>query len=143
MSWIKDTGYFERTPDMVFALQRQTAGKRTKQVPVIRYESGETQHTELIEIDGISVMTQSQFAPISIDNFLKAHKKNNPTADMKSYRAKLERSVQAKKSGALCAQCGCPIWAIGTATVGWSGCFTCITGETDSSEDYEIDSVCF
>lgn len=42
MSWKKDTGYFERTPDMVFALERRTArnnniaGKKTKQFPVIR-----------------------------------------------------------------------------------------------------------
>ncbi len=39
--------------------------------------------------------------------------------------------------------CGQPIWAIGSATVDWDGCFTCITGEADESEDYEIESVCF
>ena len=38
MSWKKDIGYFQRTPDMVFALERRTVGKRTKQVPVIRYK---------------------------------------------------------------------------------------------------------
>jgi len=42
-SWKKDIGYFERTPDMVFALKRQVTKKgknsvRTKQVPVIRYK---------------------------------------------------------------------------------------------------------
>ena len=41
-SWSKATGYFERTPDMVFALERKVTKKgknsvRTKQVPVIRY----------------------------------------------------------------------------------------------------------
>ena len=36
-SWKKDIGYFERTPDMVFALQRQKVGKKVKQVPIIRY----------------------------------------------------------------------------------------------------------
>jgi hypothetical protein len=41
-SWKKDIGYFERTPDMVFALQRQVTKKgknsvRTKQVPIICY----------------------------------------------------------------------------------------------------------
>ena len=35
------------------------------------------------------------------------------------------------------------MWAAGTAIVGWNGCFNCITGESDNSEDYEIDSVCF
>ena len=39
MSWEKDIGYFERTPDMVFALERKTIGKKVKQVPVIRYKS--------------------------------------------------------------------------------------------------------
>jgi len=43
MSWKKDIGYFERTSDMVFALQRQVTKKgknsiRTKQVPIIRFK---------------------------------------------------------------------------------------------------------
>lgn len=37
MSWKKDIGYFERTTDMVFALERRTYGNKVKQVPVIRY----------------------------------------------------------------------------------------------------------
>jgi hypothetical protein len=37
MSWKKDSGYFERTGDMVFALERRKTGKKTKQCPVIRY----------------------------------------------------------------------------------------------------------
>ena len=40
VSWHKDLGYFERTPDMVFALQRQHVGKKVKQVPLIRYKGG-------------------------------------------------------------------------------------------------------
>ena len=37
-SWKKDIGYFERTPNMVFALERRQKGKKgkTKQVPIIR-----------------------------------------------------------------------------------------------------------
>jgi hypothetical protein len=38
ISWKKDIGYFERTPDMVFALERVTVEKKTKQVPIIRYK---------------------------------------------------------------------------------------------------------
>ena len=41
MSWKKDIGFFERTSDMVFALERQKKGRKgnkTKQVPVIRYK---------------------------------------------------------------------------------------------------------
>jgi len=42
-SWSKADGYFERTPDMVFALQRKVTKKgknsiQTKQVPVIRHK---------------------------------------------------------------------------------------------------------
>lgn len=32
MSWKKDEGFFERTPNMVFALERQTIGKKVKQI---------------------------------------------------------------------------------------------------------------
>lgn len=38
ISWKKDIGYFERTPDMIFALERKAVGKKTKQLPVIRYK---------------------------------------------------------------------------------------------------------
>ena len=42
VSWQKGSGYFERTPGMVFALERKVTKKgknsvRTKQVPVVRY----------------------------------------------------------------------------------------------------------
>lgn len=37
MSWKKGEGFFERTPDMVFALQRRKVGNKTKQYPVIRF----------------------------------------------------------------------------------------------------------
>ena len=41
MSWKKDMGYFERTPDMIFALERRVVKKskcsiKTKQFPIIR-----------------------------------------------------------------------------------------------------------
>ena len=44
-SWSKESGYFQRTSDMVFALERQVTKKgknsiRTKQVPVIRSKEG-------------------------------------------------------------------------------------------------------
>lgn len=36
VSWKSDIGFFERTRDMVFALERRKAGKKVKQVPIIR-----------------------------------------------------------------------------------------------------------
>ena len=41
MSWKKDIGFFERTSDMVFALERRTIGKKVKQILVIRYTNKE------------------------------------------------------------------------------------------------------
>lgn len=83
------------------------------------------------------------FIPISIDDYVRSHMENNPDDN----KAKVENAVRsataAKKNGARCMQCGQPIWAIGTATVGWNGCFSCICGEADNSEDFEIDSVCY
>ena len=46
----------------------------------------------------------------------------------------------AFRSGLKC-KCGQPIWVIGSAEVGF-GCFTCITGETYSSGDYELEEAC-
>ncbi len=37
MSWIKGEGFFERSGDMVFALERRKVGNKIKQCPVIRY----------------------------------------------------------------------------------------------------------
>ena len=38
MTWKKDFGFFERTGDMVFALERRKIGNKQKQCPVIRYK---------------------------------------------------------------------------------------------------------
>ncbi|EFU75457.1 hypothetical protein [Lachnoanaerobaculum saburreum] len=38
MSYHKDMGYFERTGNMIFALEKKKRGEKTKQVPVIRYK---------------------------------------------------------------------------------------------------------
>ncbi len=46
MSWLVDCGFFERTADMKFCLQRHTVGKKVKQVPVVRYFSEELAHEE-------------------------------------------------------------------------------------------------
>ncbi|MBR0282005.1 MAG: 30S ribosomal protein S6 [Oscillibacter sp.] len=42
MSWKKGEGFFERTSDMVFALERRKIGKKIKQCPVIRYRNAES-----------------------------------------------------------------------------------------------------
>lgn len=38
MSWKKDAGFFERTGDMVFCLQRRKVGSKVRQFPIIHYK---------------------------------------------------------------------------------------------------------
>ena len=38
MSWLRGEGFFERTSDMVFALERRKIGTKYKQCPVIRFK---------------------------------------------------------------------------------------------------------
>jgi len=37
VSYLKGTGYFQRTSDMAFGLERRKMKNKVKQVPVIRY----------------------------------------------------------------------------------------------------------
>lgn len=76
--------------------------------------------------------------PISISSFVKKYSANNPSEDPKVISKNLEANLKRKKKGARCNQCGAPIWVIGTSVCGWDGCFTCITGEADASDDYEV-----
>ena len=43
MSWKKGIGFFERTPDMVFALERRQIGKRSNSVLLSERAETETQ----------------------------------------------------------------------------------------------------
>ncbi|QQK77476.1 hypothetical protein HUG15_19080 [Salicibibacter cibarius] len=80
--------------------------------------------------------------PISIEKFVKMHCETNPDEEPKQLRENLKEAVADKKAGATCFNCEQEIWAIGSAIV-YNGCFTCLTGDADSSEDYEIDDVCW
>ena len=80
--------------------------------------------------------------PISIDDFVKKHSKNNNMKNSDQLRDSLIQAVEDKKNGETCPSCGNEIWAIGSALVR-QGCFVCITSDTDSSEDYEIEDVCW
>lgn len=80
--------------------------------------------------------------PITIDEFVKKHGKNNKMKNTDQLRESLMQTVEDKKNGETCHSCGNEIWAIGSALV-QQGCFVCITGDTDSSGDYEIEDVCW
>ena len=38
-----------------------------------------------------------------------------------------------------CMCCDIPVWVAGSALCGWKACFSCVTGESDPSDDYEIE----
>lgn len=80
--------------------------------------------------------------PISIEDFVNKHCETNPEENPNQVKEDLKEAVKDKKKGETCFNCGQEIWAIGSA-VAYHGCFTCLTGEADSSEDYEIDEVCW
>jgi len=79
------------------------------------------------------------YVGISIDNYLKKHLENNPSANKKDLRKRLISAIEADQNGVKCS-CGNEIWVIGAASVG-NSCLTCITGESRPNGNYEIDSV--
>lgn len=81
--------------------------------------------------------TAYKFVPVTIDRFIEKHKLKNPKEDLKKLRSDLLYFKQLKLKGEKC-NCGNSIWIIGSAIAG-KGCFTCITGESDFSNDYEIE----
>jgi len=78
------------------------------------------------------------FIPISINAYIKKHLKNNPSENGKDLRKRLNSALADYKKRIKCS-CGNDIWVIGSASVG-NSCFTCITGESYPTDDYEIES---
>jgi hypothetical protein len=76
------------------------------------------------------------FVPISIAKYIPLHMKSNPGEQRATLETALRESLEAAKRGECC-DCGEPIWALGSAIAG-RGCFTCITGESSPTGDYEI-----
>lgn len=81
-------------------------------------------------------MPSGVFIPISIDNYVRKQLVSNPDVDRDDLISRLRSALASARAGARC-ECGGPIWVIGSAEAGLS-CFTCITGEADPSDDYEI-----
>lgn len=75
---------------------------------------------------------------ITINEYAKKHIKSNPEDEIHDVKETLKATVERQKDGASCAVCEQPIWALGSAFSGFDGCFTCITGESDDSGDYEV-----
>ncbi len=79
-----------------------------------------------------------EFKKISIDKYVKLHLKNNPSVNKMDLEKRLKGALKDYKNGVKCS-CGNDIWVIASASVG-NRCFTCITGESMPSGDYELDS---
>lgn len=77
------------------------------------------------------------FIPISMDEYVKKHMKNNPSEDEADLRKRLKGALEDYKNKVKCS-CGNEIWVVGSASAG-NACFTCFTGESNPDEDYEID----
>ncbi len=74
-------------------------------------------------------MGPMDFKRITPEDFLRLNPGNDET---------LEELREAAKHEGTCDNCGQPIWKLGSLLVGWDGCFSCITGEADASDDYEL-----
>lgn len=79
------------------------------------------------------------FTPISKQEYLALHLINNPSTDEAELRSKLDNTLQEFNAGIKC-HCGNPIWVIGSASLG-NGCYSCLTGESLPTDNYEIDTV--
>lgn len=77
------------------------------------------------------------FKKISLTEYLKLHKKQNPHCNITEAKKQLNQTLKDYQNGIKCT-CGNDIWVIGSAFVG-NSCFTCITGESYPTDDYEID----
>ena len=81
--------------------------------------------------------SKTGFTPISLEDYVQRHLKNNPDTSRKEIEGGLRSALAAYNAGVKC-DCGNPIWVIGSAVVG-NSCFTCITGEATPDSNFEID----
>lgn len=76
---------------------------------------------------------------IPLDKFVLMAVKSNPGETVEGMTLRATRALELKRRGEKCACCGSkPVWGAGFAVTGTNYCFTCMTGEQDSSKDYEI-----
>jgi len=81
--------------------------------------------------------TKSGYKLISKDRYVDLFLKANPSDHRDDVVARLDGAIAAHLDGRRCS-CGEPIWIVGSAEAGY-GCFSCITGESTPSDDYEIE----
>lgn len=77
------------------------------------------------------------FIPISLDEFIEIHLKDNPLEKPNVLRIRLESAMEDFRNGKKCS-CGNDIWIVGAANNDFK-CFQCITGKPHPLGEYEID----
>lgn len=80
---------------------------------------------------------------ITLDDYIIQQVEQVPGEGSESCRKRLTHYVELKLKGEPCFVCGATIWAIGSSACDTPMCFTCITGEANDSDDYEIIEVCW
>lgn len=78
--------------------------------------------------------TNHKFNTISVDSFIEKYRMTNLKEDLKKLRNDILYFKQVKIDGVKC-NCINTLWAISSAN-SEQVCFTCITGESDYSNDY-------
>jgi hypothetical protein len=79
------------------------------------------------------------FTPISKQEYVALHLMNNPSTNEAELRNNLDNTLTDFNNRIKCS-CGKDIWVIGSASLG-NGCYSCLTGETLPTDNYELDSV--
>lgn len=78
------------------------------------------------------------FKPISIEKYIEKYMKIDQNVDKNEIETKLNMALTNYHLGEKC-PCGNDIWVIASAFIG-NCCYTCLTGKSESDNDYEIDS---
>jgi len=83
-------------------------------------------------------MGPTSFTMISLDKAVEIHCGANPSHEPDDVRAQFEEALSNRELGEMCETCGdLPVWVCSDSGM----CFPCTTGESDASEDYEIEAV--
>jgi hypothetical protein len=80
------------------------------------------------------------FVPIELSEYVRGFLRTSRGESADAVTKRLQSALDAYQAGSRC-HCGAPIWVIGSSEAG-NACYTCITGELDPSEDYEIAEAC-
>jgi hypothetical protein len=80
------------------------------------------------------------FVPIKLSDYVDLYLRSNRSETRDQVTRRLQSALAGYKAGSRC-HCGAQIWVVGSAEAG-NACFTCLTGESGPSQDYELAEAC-